>query len=87
MIRKSSIFILISLISKIKGFYILGYNIYFSIEKVTWADLAIADLIGLISEYDQDVMSKAPELAELANRVNTLPRIKKWIEERPKTFM
>merc|ERR1719430_2060868 len=56
-------------------------------KRVTWADLAIADLIGLISEYDQDVMSKAPELAELTNRVNALPRIKKWIEERPKTFI
>ena len=59
----------------------------FSIEKLTWADLAIADLIGLISEYDQEVLEKAPQLDELTKRVNALPNIQKWIEERPKTFM
>jgi len=56
-------------------------------KGLTWADLAIADLIGLISEYDQEVLEKAPQLDELTKRVNALPNIQKWIEERPKTFM
>ena len=56
-------------------------------KKLTQVDLAIADLIGLISENDHEVLKKAPQLAELTNIVNALPRIQKWIEERPKTFM
>ena len=43
--------------------------------------------MDLLASTDNEVLTKCPPLDDLRKRVNDLPRIKAWIEKRPKTDM
>ena len=53
--------------------------------KVTWADFRLAIAIELFSKLFPDAMSSFPALLKLRQAVEKLPRIAKWISERPVT--
>ena len=40
-----------------------------------------------MAQREEEVLTKCTTLAGLMNKVNNLPRIKAWIEKRPKTEM
>ncbi|KAJ3663471.1 hypothetical protein Zmor_007730 [Zophobas morio] len=59
-------------------------NGYLALGRLTWADLY---LISFSTNFDQfvggDTYEKYPNLQALRKKVEALPAIKKWIEERP----
>jgi len=60
-----------------------GGNGFFVGDGVTWADLTLADFgVHLLDMYPP-CLEKTPLLKALIDRVNALPRIKKYIETRP----
>ncbi len=65
----------------------LSLSLYYYILQLTWADVAVADLFhpeGLASRCKNfNMKSVAPKLAAHVEKVNGLPKIKKWLEERP----
>ena len=63
------------------GKYLVG-------NDVTWADLAVANTIAaLTGMLGSEWQKEAPALKAYVDGINNLPRIKKWIETRPKTDM
>ena len=54
-------------------------------KKVTWADLALVNSFEWLALMAPDALKDFPGVSKLADNVNNLPNIKKWIEERPKT--
>ena len=53
--------------------------------KLTWADFALYLLTDWVLMGNKDTLDKFPALQKLRTSVETLPRIAKWMEERPKT--
>ena len=47
----------------------------------------MAITMEILSAKDTEVLTKCPPLADLMKMVFNLPRIKAWIEKRPKTDM
>ena len=57
----------------------------FFLFQATWADVAIANFsVHFVGLYPT-CLDKTPLLKALVDRVNELPRIKKWYETRPDT--
>jgi hypothetical protein len=55
--------------------------------QITWADIGVSMIIEMMSDKDPTLLTKCPPLGDLMKRVNSQPRIKAWIEKRPKTDM
>ncbi|MCE2196778.1 hypothetical protein GQ599_09550, partial [Streptococcus thermophilus] len=58
---------------------------WFVADKITWADLAIGMVIGAMLRVDSESFDKFPALVAHVNKVQDLPKIKEWLEKRPKT--
>ena len=54
-------------------------------NKLTWADLAFYLSADWFLQSVKDALENFPTLTKLREKVGALPRIAKWIEERPKT--
>jgi glutathione S-transferase len=67
-----------AIVQKNKGHLALG--------KLTWADLYFVSMSPTFDTFTgEDVFAKYPNLKALRDKVDALPAIKKWIEERPKS--
>lgn len=53
--------------------------------QVTYADFAVCVFLETVCGQKPDVLNHFPLLGKLKNAVENLPRIKVWLEERPKT--
>jgi len=54
--------------------------------ELTWADLSFINFIGwTVMAAGEDPLTKFPKLKALQTRVESSPKIKAWIEKRPKT--
>ncbi|XP_044269512.1 glutathione S-transferase-like [Tribolium madens] len=59
---------------------------HFALGRLTWADFYWATVsTGLDMVTKVDTIANYPELKAVRDKVNSLPAIKKWIEQRPKT--
>ncbi|EEZ99492.1 Glutathione S-transferase S1-like Protein [Tribolium castaneum] len=59
---------------------------YFALGRLTWADFCWATVSpGFDMITKVDTIANYPELKAVRDKVNSLPAIKKWIEQRPKT--
>jgi hypothetical protein len=47
----------------------------------------MAGMMAFISQHNPDVINKFKALGDLSTKVNNLPNIKAWLENRPKTEM
>jgi len=55
-------------------------------NKLTWADFYLVGMLDYLNYMiEGDLFTKHPNLQEVRNNVVTIPQIKKWIEERPKS--
>ena len=55
-------------------------------KAVTYADFRVAQICDIVTIFSgSDVLDAYPAIAKLKNTVEALPKIAKWIEERPKT--
>ena len=67
-----------------------SFNIYkwfVNVFQLTWADISISIVMEMMSSKDESVLIKCPPLGDLMKRVHNEPKIKAWIEKRPKTSM
>ena len=67
-----------------------SFNIYkwfVNVFQLTWADISISIIMEMMSSQDESVLIKWPPLGDLMKRVHNEPKIKAWIEKRPKTSM
>ncbi|XP_071528350.1 hematopoietic prostaglandin D synthase-like [Panulirus ornatus] len=58
---------------------------WFISDKVTWGDLLITTVMGLVRETSASVLDNFPALLAHVHKVEDLPKIKDWIEKRPET--
>lgn len=68
------------ILTKNGGQYMVG-------KGLTWADISISIVMEMMSSKDESVLIKCPPLGDLMKRVHNEPKIKAWIEKRPKTSM
>ena len=54
-------------------------------SKVTYVDLNIVLTIGFLMMIDSNILESYPAVSKLKASVESLPKIAKWIQERPKT--
>lgn len=52
-------------------------------SKVTYVDLRVPRLMGIVKKMDSAILDKYPSVAALDSKVLALPKIAKWITERP----
>ena len=52
-------------------------------SKVTYGDLAAFNFLGNVSAFWPTALDKYPSLSQLHKRVEELPRIAKWLKDRP----
>ena len=52
-------------------------------NKVTYVDLRIPRILGIIKKFDPSALDKYPAVAALESKVLALPNIAKWLKERP----
>jgi len=60
---------------------------WFCGEKMTWVDIFASCYLIQLKIQNPDSFESVPRLKDLLQRVNDLPQIAKWIEERPETPM
>ena len=54
--------------------------------QLTWADIAVADCMANVVQYTKaDLAKDSPKLNAFKDKIFELPKIKTWIETRPKT--
>lgn len=51
-------------------------------SQPSWADLWVSDYLYSVSLYSQDIFKKYPELLEFVKRIQNLPQIKSYIQNR-----
>jgi glutathione S-transferase len=68
------------ILTKNGGLYMVG-------KGLTWADIGVSMMIEIMSNEDSTLLTKCPPLGDLMKRVHSQPRIKAWMEKRPKTDM
>jgi glutathione S-transferase len=56
-------------------------------KGLTWADIAVSTIIEMMASKDETILTKCPPLGDLMKRVHSQPKIKAWMEKRPKTNM
>lgn len=54
-------------------------------NKLTWGDFCVYMVLGRVLMVDTEGLNNFPNLKKLQASVEKLPRIAKWIENRPKT--
>ena len=54
-------------------------------DNVTYADLSLYTAVEYVGQMDPKFFEKFPGVFKLKNAVENLPKIAKWVEERPKT--
>jgi len=62
-----------------------GGNGFFVGDSLTWADLFFVNIAEYAVLMAQTDLNQFPKLKALRDRVETVPKIAAWIEERPKT--
>jgi len=64
-----------------------GGDKFFVGDEMTWADLQLFNLVKTVSFFAgaENPYANFPKLAALKTRVEHIPQIAKWLEERPKT--
>jgi len=58
---------------------------YFVTNSVTWADLYLFEVLHSLKNVSPHLFEGHPKLVEFINKVANEPKIKAWIEKRPKT--
>ena len=58
---------------------------YYLPQTLSWADIQCYYLLDNLSQYIKINIADYPELKKLYDDVAAQPKIKKWLEERPKT--
>ncbi len=53
--------------------------------QVTWADVITTELLAALQSVVPQISDRHEPVKAWVDRVRSLPRIKKWIDERPKT--
>jgi len=56
------------------------------LQCITYADIGFMHYAHSLDLIDKAVMTKFPTLAALAKKIEERPKIKKWLETRPKTM-
>merc|ERR1712223_1027564 len=56
-------------------------------KGLTWADIAVSSVIEMMAPKDEAILTKCPPLGDHMKRVHSQPKIKAWMEKRPKTTM
>ncbi|XP_067902116.1 hematopoietic prostaglandin D synthase-like [Heterodontus francisci] len=64
---------------------LLGDQTWFVGDSVTWADFHWAVCSITLTNLNVDILQNYPKLSALKERVENLPKIAAWIEQRPKT--
>ncbi|XP_067850574.1 hematopoietic prostaglandin D synthase-like [Heptranchias perlo] len=64
---------------------LLGDRTWFVGDSVTWADFHWAVCSITLTNLNSDILHNYPKMLALKERVEALPRIASWIEQRPKT--
>ncbi|XP_041032431.1 hematopoietic prostaglandin D synthase-like isoform X1 [Carcharodon carcharias] len=64
---------------------LLGNQMWFVGDSVTWADFHWAVCSITLTNLNVDILHNYPKLLALKERVEALPKIAAWIEQRPKT--
>eukprot|EP00731_Ephydatia_muelleri_P016491 Em0009g915a len=54
--------------------------------KVTYGDLAVFNFVGNVTAFWPTALDKYPSLSQLHKRVEELPKIAKWLKDRPASF-
>ena len=77
---------------EILSYSIFDTHIYYKYTKhifiqLTWADIAVSMTIEMMASKDEAILAKCPHLGDLMKRVHSQPKIKAWMEKRPKTNM
>ncbi|KAK6174892.1 hypothetical protein SNE40_013455 [Patella caerulea] len=54
-------------------------------DKLTWADLAVFDILEHVVKQNPDILAKYPKLAANFKLVPTLPRVSEYLKSRPAT--
>ncbi|KAK6174985.1 hypothetical protein SNE40_013531 [Patella caerulea] len=54
-------------------------------DKVTWADLAVFDILEMVVKQNPDILAKYPKLAANFKLVPTLSRLSEYLKSRPAT--
>jgi len=62
-----------------------GGDKFFVGDELTWIDLAFLNHVDWLTHVCENPLSNHQKLAALKERVEKVPNIAKWIEERPKT--
>ena len=61
---------------------------YFVGNDVTWADLEVANVLSnMEAQHGEGVFGPNSKLKDHTHHILNLPKIKEWIEKRPKTAM
>ena len=63
----------------------MSFSAGFLFPQLTWADLALMNFFNFYVQRAPDLLKAAPHMKQLIERVAAVPKIKKWIEIRPKT--
>ncbi|XP_048456433.1 hematopoietic prostaglandin D synthase [Rhincodon typus] len=66
---------------------LLGDRMWFVGDSVTWADFHWAVCSITLTNLNIDILHNYPKLLALKERVEALPKIAAWIEQRPKTAL
>ena len=66
---------------------IFYYISRFILQQLTWADIAVSMIVEMMAAKDDAILTKCPPLGDHMKRVHSQPKIKAWIEKRPKTAM
>lgn len=60
-------------------------NGYFVGNGVTWADLALAQILWTFTQLSPTALDSYPSLKSFTDRILSLPKIKEWVDKRPVT--
>jgi glutathione S-transferase len=66
-----------------------GGDKFFVGDELTWADIQFLSLVQWMTIFGgvENPLANYPKLAALKKRVESVPKIAEWIEQRPKTAM
>nr|QFU14645.1 glutathione S-transferase GSTs7 [Dendroctonus armandi] len=62
-------------------------NGYLANARLTWADVYFAALMEMITQAQADLLDNYPNLKAVVKNVLSLPKIKAWVEKRPKDVL
>jgi len=59
-------------------------GVYFVGNKLTWADIILSEFFAACQLRSAQMMDNFPKLQEFTGRIQNVPNIKNWLENRPK---